>query len=234
MSANGNSNSQAGPNRRGHAPLDFSWVHELAKNEVRPEEANIFNRVNQFDPRQLIEESTIEFLEELRDLFTMNIKVFNNYSENNTKFSEIKIYGISQTPADFMLFRNNTKLVFSNSAHGIISAVFSQHSGAQNDSARGTSKDLSSASSGGALTGSSVLRDSYGPGKNQQDIMAEVGPFLDIRWAFQGESVRPERLVKFYFIEFIKASRTLRKDKSPNQLLLKQIKALLKDEGLDL
>lgn len=232
MSGSSGSNSNLNPaNRRGQAPLDFSWVHELAKNEVRPEEANIFNRVNQFDPRQLIEESTIEFLEELRDLFTMNIKVFNNYSENNTKFSEIKIYGISQTPADFMLFRNNTKLVFSNTAHGIISATFSQHS-AMNPG--GQFKELNPASSGAALTGSTVLRDSHGPGKNQQDIMAEVGPFLDIRWTFQGESVRPERLVKFYFIEFVKASRTLRKDKSPNQLLLKQIKALLKDEGLDL
>lgn len=190
-------------------PSDFDWVHELAKNELNPEAANIFNTVNQFDPKQIIEESTIEFLEQLRELFTAYTRVFNGYSENNAKFSDMKIFGITNTPADFMLFRNNVKLVFANTAHGIINATFTQHSRA----------DI-------AAPGTDVRRQS-------QDIIAQIGPFLDVIWTYQGEKVNPARLVKYYFVEFVKASRVAKKG-SPNQLLLKQIKALLQDQGIDL
>lgn len=190
-------------------PSEMDWVHELAKNELNPEAANIFNTVNQFDPKQVIEESTIEFLEELRDLFSVYAKAFNGYSEGNNKFSDIKTYGITNTPADFMLFRNNVKLVFGNTAHGIINATFTQH----------TREDLT-------IDPSKAQRQS-------QDIIAQIGPFMDVSWTYQGEKVNPLRLVKYYMVEFVKASRTARKT-SPNQLLLKQIKALLQDQGIDL
>ena len=190
-------------------PSEMDWVHELAKNELNPEAANIFNTVNQFDPKQVIEESTIEFLEELRDLFSVFAKAFNGYSEGNSKFSDIKTYGITNTPADFMLFRNNVKLVFANTAHGIINATFTQH----------TREDL-------AIDPSKAQRQS-------QDIIAQIGPFMDVTWTYQGEKVNPLRLVKYYTVEFVKASRTARKT-STNQLLLKQIKALLQDQGIDL
>lgn len=191
-------------------PADLDWVHELAKNELNPEAANIFNTVNQFDPKQIVEESTIEFLEQLRDLFTTYSRVLNNYNENNSKFSDVKIYGISNTAADFMLFRNNVKLVFANTAHGIINATFTQHS----------RDDL-------AVNGTSANQ------KQSQDIIAQIGPFMDVVWTYQGEKVNADKLVKYYLIEFVKASRVARKAASSNQLLLKQIKALLQDQGID-
>ena len=196
-------------------PSDMDWVHEIAKNELNPEAANIFNTVNQFDPKQIIEESTIEFLEQLRELFTAYSRVFNGYSDSNGKFSELKLFGITNTPADFMLFRNNVKLVLANSAHGIINATFTQHT-------RGDlAVDGAQAGSGGETK------------RQSQDIIAQIGPFLDVSWTYQGERVNPSRLVKYYFVEFVKASRMIRKG-SPNQLLLKQIKALLQDQGIDL
>jgi hypothetical protein len=199
-------------------PTDLGWVHELAKNELNPESQNIFNAVNQFDPKQIIEESTIEFLEELRDLFTIYSKVFNNYAEQGGRYSEVKLYGVANTPADFMLFRNNIKLVFSNTAHGIISATFIQHS-------RG----------GMAVDGSPLDQSRVMPGaRDNQDIIAQLGPFLDVKWTFQSEPVNPDRLVKYYFVEFVKASRVAPREASSNQQLLKQIKALLQDKGIEL
>ena len=201
-----------------NVPTDIGWVHEIAKNEMNPEEANIFNASNRFDPKQIIEEASIDFLEELRDLFTVHAKVLNGYSENNSRFSEVKIYGVAQTPADFMLFRNNVKLVFSNSAHGIISATFIQHNRGQL-----------------AVDGEQLNQTAMVAGaRDNQDIIAQLGPFLDVKWTFQGERVNPERLVKYYFVEFVRISRVARKEKSANQLLLKQIKALLQDKGIDL
>lgn len=189
---------------------EMGWIHELAKNELNPDPNSVINGISALDPKQLIEESTIQYLEELRDLFTVFSKSFNGYSENNSRFSEVKIYGITNTPADFMVFRNNVKLVFSNSAHGIINATFTQH----------TRSDLAADATSSA-------------NKQSHDIIAQMGPFMDVSWTYQGEKVNPERLVKYFFIEFIKASRQQKKS-SANQLLLKQIKALLQDQGIDL
>lgn len=218
----GDGNMAVSKNSRALLPADLDWVHELAKNELNPEAANIFNTINQFDPRQIIEESSIDFLEDLRDYFSAYAKVLNGYAENNAKFSEIKIYGITNTAADFMLFRNNVKLVFANSAHGIINATFTYH-------VRG---DL-------AVDGANIQRREAASAKTgstkelSQDIIAQIGPFLDVSWTYQGEKVNPEKLVKYYFVEFVKASRMAKKDSS-NQLLLQQIKALLQDQGIDL
>lgn len=197
-------------------PSDLDWVHEIAKNELNPESLNIFNSVNQFDPRQIIEESTIDFLEHLRELFQAYANVFNSYSQNNQKFSELKIYGISNSPANFMLFRNNVKLVFSNSAHGIINATFTTHN----------RQDV-------ILNGGAPSAPETSFQKQAHDMIAQLGPFLDVVWTYQGEKINANRLVKYFFIEFIKASRVPAKV-STNQLLLKQIKALLNDQGIDL
>lgn len=183
---------------------DLGWIHELAKNEINPDPNSAINGISSLDPKQLIEESTIQYLEELRDLFTAYAKAFNSYSENNARFSDAKIFGITNTPADFMVFRNNVKLVFANTAHGIISATFTQHS-----------------------------PDGQNTQKQSHDIIAQMGPFMDVSWTYQGEKVNPERLVKYFFVEFAKASRVVKKS-SANQMLLKQIKALLQDQGIDL
>lgn len=191
-------------------PTDLDWVHELARNELNPEAANIFNTVNQFDPKQVVEESTIDFLEELRELFTAYVRTFNGYSESNQKFSEVKVFGISNTPADFMIFRNNVKLVFANTAHGIINATFTQHNRSE--------------------TAVGALNESV---KQSHDIIAQMGPFMDISWTYQGEKINPSRVVKYFMVEFVKSSRIAKKG-SANQLLLQQIKTLLKDQGIDL
>ena len=198
-------------------PADMAWIHELAKNELNPDAESLFNAASKFDPKQIIEESTIEFLEQLRDLFTINSKVFNNYSESGQRYSDVKLYGVAHTPADFMLFRNNVKLVFSNAAHGIITATFIQHNRGQL-----------------AVDGTPTDQSKMIPGaRDNQDIIAQMGPFLDVKWTFQGEVVNPERLVKYYFVEFIKLSRNTSQTTQTNQQLLKQIKALLQDKGID-
>jgi hypothetical protein len=71
-------------------------------------------------------------------------------------------------------------------------------------------------------------------GPVSQDLLAQVGPFRDVHWTFQGEKVTPEQVAKFYFAEFARATRDTRKSRAGNQLLIDQIKALLQEKGLDL
>lgn len=197
------------------------WIHELAKAEVFPDAEKLFQLDRSFNSQQLVEESTIQFLTELRHNFNEHLRVFNAYSENNLKFQEIKIYSITQTAADFMLFRNQIKLIFSNAAHGVIQTSFAQH-------VRGAlaidGQDSNVVQSGVTAAG----------GVEPQELLAQVGPFRDVSWTFHGEKVSPEQIAKFYFTEFSRVSRDLRRSKVGNQHLLDQIKALLQEKGLDL
>lgn len=191
------------------------WIHELARAEIHPDAEKLLQLGKSYDPQQLVEESTIHFLTELKDQFTELARVFNSYSEAGAKFQEIKVYTIAQTAADFMMFRNQIKLVVANSAHGVIQIALSQH-------VRGT------LAVNGQVHGTS-------PAETQsQDLLAQVGPFRDVFWTFQGEKVEPEQIAKFYFTEFARLTRDSRRSRGNNQLLLDQIKALLQEKGLDL
>ena len=201
-------------------PSQQGWIHELARGELHPEAEKLLQLGQSTDPHQRVEESAIDFLTELRELLTEYSRVFNSYSESGARFQEIKLYGIAQSAADFMLFRNQIKLIFMNSAHGVIQIHFSQHQ-------RG----------GLAVDG---LESSHGasPGVTgnipSQELIAQIGAFREIFWTYHGEKVSPDQVARFYLGEFIKGSRDLKRSKGGNQVLLDQIKALLQEKGLDL
>lgn len=204
-------------------PSQQGWLHELARAEVHPDAEKLLQLGASFDPQQLVEESTIDFLTGLREHLTEFAKVFNAYSDGSTKFQDIKVYSIAQTAADFMMFRNQVKLVVSNAAHGVIQISFAQH-------VRGTlnvnGESVQAATAGGARP-EAVQASS-------NELLAQVGPFRDVWWTFQGERVEAEKVAKFYFVEFARMTRDTRRSRTANQLLLDQIKALLQEKGLDL
>ena len=203
-------------------PSQQGWIHELARAEIHPDAERILQLGKSFDPQQLVEESTIDFLTELKEQFAEYARVFNAYSETGARFQEIKVYNIAQTAADFMVFRNQIKLVVTNSAHGVIQIAFAQH-------VRGT------LSINGQVQNSAPDTANLSPALAQaQDLLAQVGPFRDVYWTFQGEKVTPEQVAKFYFSEFARITRDTKKSRAGNQLLIDQIKALLQEKGLDL
>ncbi len=194
------------------------WIHELARAEIHPDAEAVLNLGKSFDSQQLVEESTIDFLMELREQFSEFARLFNGYSETGARFQEIKIYNLAQSAADFMMFRNQIKLVLTNHAHGVIQIAFAQH-------VRGT-LDVN-----GQIMGAQPQSPVAG---QSQELLAQLGPFRDVYWTFQGERVNPEQVAKFYFAEFIRATRDVRRTRAGNQALLDQIKALLTEKGLDL
>jgi len=198
------------------------WIHELARAEVHPDAERLLQLGKSFDPQQLVEESTIDFLSQLREQFNECARIFNALSENNARFQEIKIYNIAQTAADFMMFRNQIKLLVSNTAHGVIQISFAQHVRG-NIAINGQVQTMGNPDSG-VPTGLAQA----------QELLAQVGPFRDVYWTFQGEKVTAEQVSKFYFAEFAKVTRDNRRSRVGNQVLIDQIKALLQEKGLDL
>ena len=202
-------------------PQSQGWIHDLAKSEVHPDAEALLRLNGSFDPQQLVEESTIDFLSELKGLVTDYARMFNAYSEAGAKYQDIKVFGIAQAAADFMLFRNQIKLVFSNASHGIISIAFAHH-------VRGAVAIDGQIQATGTGTSHSA---GLGP---SQELLAQVGPFRDVYWVFQTEKVTPEQVAKFYFTEFTRVTRDVRKTRGSNQALLEQIRTLLEQKGLDL
>ncbi|OFZ55140.1 MAG: hypothetical protein A2428_09215 [Bdellovibrionales bacterium RIFOXYC1_FULL_54_43] len=201
-------------------PSQVGWIHELARAEIHPDAERVLQLGRSFDPQQLVEESAIDFLTSLRECFAEYARILNAYAENGTRFQEIKVYSIAQTAADFMVFRNQIKLVFANSAHGVIQIAFAQH-------VRGTLAVDGQIQSSNNTVSSPALAQS-------QDLLAQVGPFRDVYWTFQGEKVEAEQVAKFYFAEFARITRDNKKSRAGNQILIEQIKALLQEKGLDL
>jgi len=140
-----------------------------------------------FEPQQLVEESSIQFMSELKEHFTEYARLFNAYSDNSTRFQDIKVYSIAQTTADFMLFRNQVKLVVSNAGHGVIQISFAQH-------VRGNF-----AVNGQEQKSSDQVISNPSWTQSSQELLAQLGPFRDVFWSFQGEKVIPEQVAKFYF-----------------------------------
>lgn len=199
-------------------PSQQGWLHELVRAEIHPEAEQVLQLGRAFDPAQVIEEATVDFLTQLRESFSYFAKVFNAYAENGAKFQEVKIYSIANTAADFMVFRNQIKLVVANSAHGVISLSFSQHQ-------RGTT----------AINGQVQNTQPASPVDGQnQELLAQISPFRDVHFTFQSEKITAEQVARFYFAEFVRATRENKKSKASNQLLLDQIKALLQEKGLNL
>lgn len=203
-------------------PEREGWLHDLARGEIHPDAERLLQLGKSFDPQQLVEESAIDFLTELREKLNQYARLFNGYSEEGAKFQDVKVYSIAQTAADFMLFRNQIKLIFSNAAHGVIQISFAQHSRSTMAVNGQEAAPTVSPSPNSSVSGQS------------QDLLAQMSPFRDVYWTFQGEKVNCEQVAKFYFVEFIKVTRDTKKSRVGNQLLLDQIKALLQEKGLDL
>lgn len=195
----------------------ITWVHELANSELHPDGDRLLSLGQSSDPHQAVEEATLKFLSELRDQFTEAMRVFNGYSDTGKKFQEIKIYSLAQTAADFMVYRNQIKLVVSNSAHGVIQFEFLEHLRA-GDSISGTPHGTSNGSGN----------------KKSAELLAHVGPFHDVEWTFQGAKITAEQVARYYFTEFVRTTRDSKKLRPNNQALLDQIRLLLQEKGLEL
>ena len=87
-----------------------NWVKTLVRQEEQMEKTGKIAAANPFCPsKEELQEHTVEFLKQLRTAFTQHISFFNQLKGY---MGSIRIYGITGTLADFMLFRNGYKMIF--------------------------------------------------------------------------------------------------------------------------
>ena len=87
----------------------LNWIKELVLAEKQMEDAGMVDMEAGFDPSSQVEESTVEFITDLKASFVEAASAFNQLK--GSTLGQIRIYGISKTKADFMLFRNGYKQI---------------------------------------------------------------------------------------------------------------------------
>jgi hypothetical protein len=159
------------------------WIEKLAIEEINMEESGIINYSNHLNPIHELEASSVAFMDQLKTEFEICVNKFNELRSLNDPSRLIKIFKISNTVNDFMLFRNGLKLVIARKGADVINIGFISNTG-----------------------GIFAARMNYEAHSTQKlhEIKASVGPFNKIRWTFMGEPVEIDALVKHYLTEFIK------------------------------
>jgi hypothetical protein len=164
---------------------NVSWIESLALEEVGMEESGVIRFNDHLNTQQLLEESSLNFVNKLKDRFEVYVSLFNQYRGNKDGHRSIKIFRISNTVNDFILFRNSLKLIVARRAPDVISIGF--------------------LSNNGGLFAARLANENQSV-HAIHEIKAHVGPFNNITWRFQGEPVEVEPLVKYYLTEFVKNS----------------------------
>ncbi len=162
--------------------LTTQWIEQLALEEINMEESQVISLNDHLNPGHLLEESSIRFVDQLRDRFELYINKFNDYRGNG---GMVRIFKISGTVNDFMLFRNSLRLIVARKAHDIITIGF--------------------LSSEGGLYGARLtsVNDTFGV---PHEIKAHLGPFNKISWRFTGEEIDVDAMVRHYLSEFLRKS----------------------------
>lgn len=163
--------------------INTAWIENLALEEVNMEESGVVNFHAHLNPNHLLEESSIQYMNELRDLFEIYITRFNEYRGRSSSTNQIKIFKISNTVNDFMLFRHSLRLIIARKSNDVISIGFLANG-----------KEVFAARLG--------QNESFGPNMIHE-LRAHVGPFNNITWRFNGEIIDREALVRHYLSEFI-------------------------------
>jgi hypothetical protein len=163
---------------------NFAWIENLAIEELNMEETGIVHFNEHLDTNLILEESSVQFMEKIKSRFEFFSHKFNQYRSGNSNLinqSSIRLFKISNTVNDFMLFRNSLKLIVARKNQGIIYIGFS-------------SQNLQ------------TQNKQFSPHPQNHEIIAHIGPFNSISWRYQTELVDIDSLVKHYLSEFIKQS----------------------------
>jgi len=165
----------------------LGWIKDLVRAEQKMEESGVVDFTVGFDPQQLLYTESLAFLETLKNSFIDASSSFNQLKGSTV--GRVKIYGISNTQADFMLFRNGFKLIFSLREPGVIGIRFHYVGSGF--------VTMPAASDNGTKVSAA---------ENEDVLTARWGAFGDLVWTYQDQSVKTDYLVRYYMTRFIRES----------------------------
>ncbi len=164
----------------------LDWVKELVRAEDQMEETGIVDLSIGFDNERTMAQETLTLLQIMKNEFIDAATTFNEMKASPQ--GRIKIYGIAKTPADFMLFRNGFKMIFSLKEPGEISIRFNF---------------LGSGFSQASLP---TVNQTAAGLMEEHLINAKKGPFGELLWTFKDQEIRIDSVIRYHLTLFIKES----------------------------
>ena len=158
---------------------EASWIKELVRLEQNMEATGQISLPESHPSKEQLAEHTIEFMRQLRTAFTANSAVFNHIKGF---LGSLRIYGIADTPADFMLFRHGHKLIFSIREPGLISVRMKFNDQLLNSNTNSTTEEPA------------------------DFIKGEWGPFNELKWTYNDQTINIDYLIRYYMTVFVKNS----------------------------
>ena len=165
--------------------IGADWIKNLALDELNMDESGVIHFNDHLNIDQILEESSLHLMNQIRDLTEVYVTHFNEYRGKNNQSLQIKLFKISNTVNDFMLFRNSLKLIFARKANDMVTIGFLSNTGGLY---------------------AARLNHSDPTLNKAHEIRAHIGPFNKITWRFQGDILDLDSMVRHYLTEFIKNS----------------------------
>ena len=158
---------------------ETTWIKDLARLEQDMEATGQISLPPVSPSKEQLSEHTFEFMKELRTAFTSHSAVFNHLKGF---LGSLRIYGIANTQADFMLFRHGHKLIFSVKEPGLISVRMKFNS-------------------------QLLSHNKNTPAEEPADfIKGEWGPFNELKWHYNNQTINIDYLIRYYMTVFVKNS----------------------------
>ncbi|NQZ02199.1 MAG: hypothetical protein HRT45_16195 [Bdellovibrionales bacterium] len=161
----------------------INWIKDLVLAEQQMEESGVIDVSGGFDPEKHLAEATLEFMRDLKAAFIESASAFNQLK--GSSIGTLKLYGISKTEADFMLFRNGFKLIFSVNRPGIIKIKFNS---------------IGNPIFANPNNGSQVADD------GSDNLRARWKAFGELEWTYDDKKINLDYLVRYYMTRFVKES----------------------------
>ncbi len=165
----------------------LNWIKDLVKSEQRMEETGVVDMSIGFDNDQILAHETLHFLQLLKNEMIESSNAFNELK--SSPLGRIKIYGIAKTQADFMLFRNGYKMIFSMKSPGVISIRFNF---------LGPNQYMPSTATNSGQAATQLMEEHL--------IIAKRGPFKELQWTFLDQKVEFDAMVRYHISLFVRES----------------------------
>lgn len=159
---------------------ESDWVVELAESEEQMLRSGTFDLPGPYDKQKAVEHATEEFLQELKAEFSRCADRFNDVRGIHSPHP-VKVFQLSGTKADFLVLRGTVKLVVANSAFGVVNLGFMSRA---------------------TILGAAIPRRK----DDGVDLIAQLHPFNEMIWTFQGEQVNADAVVRYFFTELVRTS----------------------------
>jgi hypothetical protein len=160
------------------------WIKDLVRAEDQMEQSGMVDLSIGLDSPNVLQNETLRYLLDIKNHMIEAATAFNEIK--SSPLGRIKIYGVAKTQADFMLFRNGYKMIFSVSEPGGISIRFNFMGPSYIPSTIPT------------------LQQNATPALEENRVVARRGPFQDLVWTFQEHPVQLQSLVRYHLTMFIK------------------------------